>query len=103
MTFSSRFAFDVCPGRAHPALHFLFCEHGKRALNGRRRTVISAFPQEENVFDIVLHDCPGLIWFSIKSRTVAFRLGNAVRDFVPQNWRETIEAKLTGAHLNVRV
>src|SRR5262249_17897487 len=57
----------------------------------------------ENVFDIVLNNGPWLIGFPVESSAVASGFSDTIRNFLPKDRRETIEAEAPRAYLNVSV
>ena len=53
--------------------------------------------------EIVLYDGTGLVRLSVKARAITTRFRHAIRDFVPNYRRETIQAKASAPNLNVGV
>ena len=82
-------------------LHFLFCEHRERFLQGLDRTVMAALPQHKDIFRIVFNDCARLIRLSIETGSVSLGLHRAVCDFLPKDRREAIQAEASCADLNI--
>src|SRR5580704_7708602 len=103
MPVTSRSSSNVSPDRTEPSLHLFPRQHRERFLKRRRSPVLPAFSKEQNVLDIVLDDSSGLVGLPIEARAVPFGFHGTVRDLVPKNRLEAIEAELPGADLDIGV
>src|SRR5579863_9340819 len=56
--------------------------------------------QHQDELDIVLYDCIGFVWLSQKAGPI-LNFVTCVRDFVPEDRSEIVEAKTTGANDNI--
>ena len=64
---------------------------------------MSSLAQEQDVLDVVLHDRTGLIGLAVEAGAVSLGLGDAVRDLVPEDRRQHVEAEAAGPDLDVGV
>src|SRR5207253_9226312 len=66
-------------------------------------SIFPALPKKEDVLNIVFHDGAGLIGLAVETRSIAFGLGYAVGDLVPEDWCQAVEAHASRSHLDIRV
>ena len=96
-------AGDVSPDLAKQRLEARLREQAERASCEARPPVAARLALHQDELDVVLDDSVRLVRFPQESRRSAFDLVRRVRDLVPDDWSQIVEAQRAAAFLDGRV
>src|ERR1035437_10287749 len=91
------------PNRTKPFGLFFFCKSGRLPLLCRWLAIRAMLSEHEDVLNIVFDDCVRFVRLAKKSCSIAICFKFGVRNFVPENRRQIIEANPSSANTNIGV